>query len=103
MLQLQPSLHWLGSTWSQRRVLRMVLLESVALSALSGLAGVAIGMALNALFALEPTYGRLLPPVYTLAMVGQVLTLVLALGALGGMLPDWRAARLRPIEALRYE
>jgi ABC-type antimicrobial peptide transport system permease subunit len=89
--------------WTQQRVLGMVLVESIALSGLSGLAGVAIGVALGALFTLEPTYGRLLPPTYTATMLGQVLALALILGALGGLLPAWRAARLRPVKALRYE
>ena len=47
--------------WRRRRVLRMVLVESGALSLLSGLAGIGIGVGLGALFALEPTYGRMLP------------------------------------------
>lgn len=89
--------------WSQRRVLGMVMVEAIALSLISGLAGALLGLALGALLALEPTYGRLMPPTYTTAMFGQVLGLVLLLGALGGLLPAWRAARLRPIEALRYE
>jgi putative ABC transport system permease protein len=89
--------------WSQRRVLSMVMVESVALSLLSGVAGVLLGLALGALLGLEPTYGRLLPPSYSPAMFAQVLLLVLLLGVLGGLLPAWRAARLRPIDALRYE
>jgi putative ABC transport system permease protein len=51
--------------WRRGRVLRMVLVESLALGGLSGLAGIAIGLGLNALLNLEPTYGRLLPAAYS--------------------------------------
>jgi ABC-type antimicrobial peptide transport system permease subunit len=89
--------------WRRGRVLRMVLVESLALAGLSGLAGIAIGLGLNALFSIEPTYGRLLPTSYTAASLAEIFTLVLVLGALGGVYPAWRAANLRPVEALRYE
>jgi ABC-type lipoprotein release transport system permease subunit len=89
--------------WRRRRVLRMVLVESLALSVLSGVAGMVIGLGLNALFSLEPTYGRLLPTTYTTANVAEIIVLVVGLGALGGLYPAWRAANLRPVEALRYE
>jgi len=89
--------------WRRRRVLRMVLVESLALGGLSGLAGIAIGLGLNALFGLEPNYGRLLPTVYTAANLVEITMLVLLLGAIGGLYPAWRAANLRPVEALRYE
>jgi ABC-type antimicrobial peptide transport system permease subunit len=89
--------------WRRRRVLRMVLIESLALGGLSGLAGIGIGLGLNALLNLEPTYGQLLPASYTPAGFATILALVLVLGALGGLYPAWRAASLRPVEALRYE
>jgi ABC-type antimicrobial peptide transport system permease subunit len=89
--------------WRRRRVLRMVLDESLALSLVSALLGIAIGVGLNALFSLEPTYGQLLSAVYTPGAFAQVVVLALALGGLGGLYPAWRAANLRPVEALRYE
>jgi ABC-type antimicrobial peptide transport system permease subunit len=89
--------------WRRWRLLRMVLVESLALSGLSGLAGIAIGLGLNALFSLEPTYGRLLPTTYSPTNFAEIIALVLGLGALGGLYPAWRAANLRPVEALRYE
>jgi putative ABC transport system permease protein len=89
--------------WGRARVLRMVLIESALLSLLSGGAGALIGLGLNWAFSLAPSYGDMLTPVYGPGLFTQVLIMVLGLGVVGGLLPAWRAVRLRPIEALRYE
>ena len=89
--------------WRRRRVMRMVLIEALGLSLLSGVAGVGIGVGLNRLLGLIPLFGALLEPIYTGTMFVKIGVLVLALGVLGGIYPAWRAAGLRPIEALRYE
>lgn len=89
--------------WRRRRILRMVLIESLALSLLSSVVGIALGMGLGYLASLEPTMGMFLIPAYTSDMFVQVLVLALVLGTLGGLYPAWRASNLRPIEALRYE
>ena len=31
------------------------------------------------------------------------LTIAIVLGAIGGIYPDWRATKMQPVEALRYE
>jgi len=89
--------------WRRRRVVRMVLIEALGLSLLSGVAGVGIGVGLNRLLGLIPYFGALLEPIYTGTMFAKIGVLVLVLGVLGGIYPAWRAAGLRPIEALRYE
>jgi ABC-type antimicrobial peptide transport system permease subunit len=89
--------------WKKWRVVRMVLVESLALSLLSSVIGFVFGIGLGALFTLDPAMGAFLTPSYSPQLFVQVFALALVLGALGGIYPAWRAAGLRPIEALRYE
>ena len=35
--------------------------------------------------------------------LAQALAVALVLGSLGGLYPAWRATRMQPVEALRYE
>ena len=89
--------------WRRRRVVFMILVEALALSLFSGIAGVGIGIGLNRLLGLIPNFGPILTPIYDVSIFGQIIALVLVLGILGGIYPAWRAAGLRPSEALRYE
>jgi ABC-type lipoprotein release transport system permease subunit len=89
--------------WKQRRVLAMVLKESLALS----LIGVVIGVVLAWLMGLAmqqiPMWGGWLAVIISPGLLAQTLAIALVLGAVGGLYPAWRAANLSPVEALRYE
>jgi putative ABC transport system permease protein len=89
--------------WRSWQVMGMVCVESLALSLLSAGVGMGLGVGLAELIRLEPTLGVYLTPAYSPQLFLQVLALALGLGGLGGLYPAWRAAKLRPIEALRYE
>jgi ABC-type antimicrobial peptide transport system permease subunit len=89
--------------WRRRRVVGMILSESLILSFLSGLAGIAVGVGLGELLTLEPTMGAFLKGSYTLQLFGQAMLIAIVLGVIGALYPAWRAANLSPIEALRYE
>lgn len=89
--------------WSRQRVLRIVLGESLALGVLSAVIGGALGPALGVLIQMEPTMGAMLVTSYTTGSIITVIVLSIAIGAVGGLLPAWRASNLRPVEALRYE
>jgi ABC-type antimicrobial peptide transport system permease subunit len=89
--------------WHKAKVLGMVLTESLLLSALSGLAGIVIGIGLTEALRYEPTMGSFLEGHYPPQLFIQAMLTALFLGAMGGLYPAWRASRLSPVEALRYE
>jgi len=89
--------------WRRRMILGMMLRESLLLSLLSGVAGVLMGVGLCALAGSAPMVGSLLQPSFSPQMFGEAIGLALLLGGLGGIYPAWRASRLSPAEALRYE
>jgi ABC-type lipoprotein release transport system permease subunit len=86
--------------WSSRRVLLLILGESVTVSLLGGLLG--LGLALLTLTAIR-SWAAFFGAVVNLGLILQALTVALILGMLGGAYPAWRASRLPPVEALRYE
>ncbi|MCY3991043.1 MAG: ABC transporter permease [Caldilineaceae bacterium] len=89
--------------WSRWRILWMILGESMSLSALGGIVGVLMGIGLAKLAGTVPGMGVLLQGTFTPEIVTQGFTTALVLGLVGGVYPAWRAAGLRPVEALSYE
>ncbi|MGI5421223.1 ABC transporter permease [Actinomadura luteofluorescens] len=84
----------LGATRGQVRV--QFLAESLLLSAFGGAAGVALGAAVTAGFALWKGW----PPVVPAWALGGALAATLAIGTVAGLYPAARAARLPPTAAL---
>lgn len=85
--------------FTNRRVVRLVLVESLVLSGLGGAAGLALGLALVGRG--DPT-GGFLPFFYVPARdLAAGAGFVLLLGLASGALPALRAMRLRIVDALR--
>ncbi|MGH3673905.1 MAG: ABC transporter permease [Pseudonocardiaceae bacterium] len=99
----------IGAT--RRAILEQFLVESIVLAGIGGLIGVGLGIGLSLLggviasaFAtrLGPVFAGF-TPVVTILPVAVSFVISLAIGLIAGSYPAYRAARLRPIDALRFE
>ncbi len=89
--------------WRNRRVLQMILGEAFILSVLGGLLGNALGVAMIYGVNQVPALMWMMDQAYSPTLFMQAMFVALFLGAMGGVYPAWRASRLQPIEAMRYE
>lgn len=89
--------------WRRPRILRLFLMESVALSLIGAVLGI-VAATFNAqlLSRFPSTAGFVSGEIAPLVMVEGCL-LAVAVGVGGGLYPAWRAARMAPLSALRYD
>ncbi|MCL4860115.1 MAG: ABC transporter permease [Caldilineaceae bacterium] len=89
--------------WSAGRILGQIVQESLYLCLLAAVMGSLLGVLLLTLVAQLPGIAQFLTPSWTLDTFVLAFGVALILGLLGGIYPAWRASRLEPVEALRYE
>lgn len=90
--------------WRNTRILTMILGESIALTLIAAVIGTLIGVAvvellLNVIFA----SGSSIHPILSLSTFLTAFGIAFLVGIIGGLYPAYRASRLPPTEALRYE
>ncbi len=83
----------------KRDILAQFLMESVLMSVLGGLLGIALGWTLALAGGKALSMTTVVDPLTVLLAAGFAA----AVGLIFGLYPAWRAASLQPIEALRYE
>ncbi len=81
----------------RRTILMQFLVEAAALCLIGGLIGLIIA------FPLSLVVDQFLPTAMPLSVVGIAILISLAVGIISGFMPAYRAARMDPVEALRYE
>jgi putative ABC transport system permease protein len=82
---------------ARRHVAAQFLTEALLLSALGGVAGTIIGVSSTAIYALSQHWSVQIPALALYGGIGAALLI----GAIAGLYPSMRAARLSPTEALR--
>lgn len=83
----------------RKHVRQQFLWESVLISLMGAAFGVVLGVIVGNIFSLVLSTGFVVPWVW---VIGGIFICSLV-GVLAGLYPSWKAARLNPIEALRYE
>jgi putative ABC transport system permease protein len=86
-------------------IMKQFLIESTVLAGFGGLIGVLIGVAVvitgaTVIPKVAPDFGA---PEVSWVAIAVALAVSMFIGLAAGGYPAWRAARLRPIEALRYQ
>ncbi len=89
--------------WRRRRILGLIMQEAIWLGLLGGIGGILIAFGLGGLLGAIPMMGEAMELKWELDIFTRAISLALLLGVLGGLYPAFRATRLQPVEALRYE
>lgn len=89
--------------WRGRRILQMVIGESILLCLLASAIGALLGVLLSRAVMQIEEIGAFLEPQYTPEIFLRALLVGVTVGLAGAIYPAMRAVRLTPMEALRHE
>ena len=89
--------------WRRRRIVLMILYESLSLSLAGGILGFAAGLAAVDLLEATPLLEGKIEGESGALLFGVALVIAIALGVMGGVYPAYRGSCGRPSDALRHE
>lgn len=89
--------------WSSRRVLAMILMESLFITIVAALVGLGLGVLVVKGVTMVPAVNMILKPAFTSKAFIRAVVVAVGVGLFGGIFPAIRASRLSPMGALRYE
>jgi putative ABC transport system permease protein len=88
--------------WRKKRVVALVLGESLGLSVAGAIVGTIVGTMLLRALAASPSSAGLIEGHLDPSIIVKVLLMAIATGVLGAVYPAWWAARMCPTESLRH-
>lgn len=83
----------------KRDILLQFLLEAIALSLMGCFVGIVLGWLVGNTLAAQMNVPMIMPWFW----IGVAISVCTGIGIVFGFVPAWRASRLEPVEALRYE
>ncbi len=88
--------------WTKQRIMTMILGESLVLSVIAILVGLVVGIGVVEIISATHLM-RGIEPAFSAYLLLKGIGVALFLGIVGGIYPAYRASKLAPTEALRYE
>jgi ABC-type antimicrobial peptide transport system permease subunit len=89
--------------WPRRSILSQVVQESLWLCLVAGILGSAFGVIMLWGISKIPIADAMITASWDLRTFVDAIAVALGVGLIAGFYPAWRASRLQPVEALRYE
>ena len=88
--------------WTRQRIIKMIIGESILLSLIAIVVGLIVGIGIVEILGSTGMIPGLMPS-FSVSLFVKGIGVALLLGIIGGIYPAYRASRLEPTEALRYD